>query len=101
MLRPTLCMLTAQASGSDITTQHHRLGAALELIHTATLIHDDMIDDGMTRRGQPTAHVKYGLSTAVLLGDFFYTHAFHLVSQLGEPWLVQRLTECTQCAVRW
>ena len=95
MLRPTLCLMVAQAAETDVTSQHHCLGAALELIHTATLIHDDMIDDGMQRRGKPTAHVRFGLSTAVLLGDFFYTHAFHLVSRLGQAWLMQRLTECT------
>lgn len=94
MLRPALVILVARAVG-EVLPVHHRLGAALEMIHTATLIHDDMIDEGETRRGKPTAHVRYGTPTAVLLGDFFYTNAFHLVAQLGDAWVMQQLTRTT------
>ena len=94
MLRPALVILVARAVG-ELLPVHHRLGAALEMIHTATLIHDDMIDEGETRRGQPTAHVRYGTSTAVLLGDFFYTHAFHLVASLDDLWVMKHLTRTT------
>ena len=94
MLRPALVTLMAKALGS-VTPEHHQLGAALEMIHTATLIHDDMIDAGSVRRGKATPHVRFGNSTAVLLGDYFYTRAFHLVAQLQRPVLMERLTKVT------
>lgn len=109
MLRPSLLLLVADCVGG-IGPAHHRLGAALELIHTATLIHDDIIDDGETRRGQPTAHVRFGNTTAVLLGDYLYTHGFDVVAAHGDVELMRRLTRVTniicrgelhqQCAVR-
>ncbi len=94
MLRPSLVMLVAQCIGV-VGDNHRRLGAALELIHTATLIHDDMIDEADTRRSQPTAHVRFGTSVAVLLGDYFYTHAFDLVADMGISWVLSRLTGTT------
>ncbi len=94
MLRPALVLLVARALG-PVTEDHIRLGAALEMIHTATLIHDDMIDEGRTRRGQPTPHVRFGNTTAVLLGDYFYTHAFHIVACMHRPELMQRLSAVT------
>lgn len=99
MLRPALVLLVAEAV-AGIDPIHHRLGAALELIHTATLIHDDLIDDADTRRSRPTAHVRFGNTTAVLLGDYFYTHAFHLVARLRDPDLTERLTETTNVICR-
>jgi octaprenyl-diphosphate synthase len=98
MLRPTLLMMVATTLG-EIGADHHRLGAALEMIHTATLIHDDMIDDADTRRGQPTPHVRYGANVAVLLGDYFYTHAFSLVADM-ESWVLQHLTGTTNLICR-
>ena len=99
MLRPALVLLVAEAVGT-VTADHVRLGAALELIHTATLIHDDMIDEAATRRGQPTAHVEHGVSIAVLLGDYFYTHAFDLVADFEQRWVVPRLTRTTNVICR-
>ncbi len=94
MLRPALVLMFAEAVG-NVSAIHHRIGAALELIHTATLIHDDLIDDANTRRGQPTAHVRFDNTTAVLLGDYFYTHAFNLVADLMNPGVTKRLTATT------
>lgn len=94
MLRPTLCLMVAECLG-NADQRHHALGAALELIHTATLIHDDLIDDATTRRGQPTAHLQLGNTSAVLLGDFMYTRAFTLVAELGDQELVRRLCTAT------
>jgi octaprenyl-diphosphate synthase len=94
LLRPSLCLLVAETLGT-VDTRHHALGAALELIHTATLVHDDLIDDADTRRGRTTAHVSHGNTTAVLLGDFMYTRAFSLVASLGELELVTRLCAAT------
>ncbi len=94
LLRPSLCLLVAETIGS-VDARHHALGAALELIHTATLVHDDLIDDADTRRGRTTAHVSHGNTTAILLGDFMYTRAFSLVADLGEMELVTRLCAAT------
>ncbi len=94
MLRPALVLLVAEAVG-NVSAIHHRIGAALELIHTATLIHDDLIDDANTRRGQPTAHVRFDNTTAVLLGDYFYTHAFNMVADLMNAGVTKRLTATT------
>ncbi len=99
MLRPALLLLVAECTGS-VVEAHSRLGASLELIHTATLIHDDMIDEAATRRGQPTAHVEHGVCVAVLLGDYLYTHAFDLVSDLHDPWVFPRLTRTTNVICR-
>lgn len=99
MLRPALVMMFAEAVG-NVSAIHHRIGAALELIHTATLIHDDLIDDADTRRSQTTAHVRYGNTTAVLLGDYFYTHAFNLVADLMNPGVTKRLTATTNIICR-
>lgn len=99
MLRPALVLLVAEAVGG-VLPDHCRLGATLELLHTATLIHDDMIDEAATRRGQPTAHVEHGTSIAVLLGDYFYTHAFDLVSDLDQRWVFPRLTRTTNIICR-
>ena len=99
MLRPALVLLVARALGG-ITDLHTRLGAALEMIHTATLIHDDLIDDAHVRRNQPTAHVRFGNTTSVLLGDYFYTHAFTLVAGLKLPDVTLRLVETTNVLCR-
>lgn len=109
MLRPALTILIGHCLG-EIDALHHNLAAALEMIHTATLIHDDLIDDGSVRRGAATPHLRFGNATAVLLGDFFYTRAFRLVAALDDPWIMRRVTETTNivcegelnqmCAVR-
>jgi octaprenyl-diphosphate synthase len=94
MLRPTLILLTAEACGG-VQAMDIDLAAAVELIHTATLIHDDLIDDAETRRGRPTAHKRWGNTTSVLLGDYLYTQAFDLAARLREPELMIRLTTTT------
>jgi octaprenyl-diphosphate synthase len=99
MLRPALVLMFAEAVG-NVSAIHHRIGAALELIHTATLIHDDLIDDADTRRSQTTAHVRFGNTTAILLGDYFYTHAFNLVADLMNPGVTKRLTATTNVICR-
>ena len=94
MLRPALLLLTAEACGG-VRDPHIGYGAALELIHTATLIHDDLIDDADLRRGKTTAHVRHGNTSAVLLGDYLYTHAFDLAAGIGDLRALQRLTATT------
>lgn len=94
MLRPSLVLLIAGTLG-PVAERHLQLAAALELIHTATLIHDDLIDDADTRRGVATAHTRFGNTTSVLLGDYLYTNAFDLAARLGDIELMRLLTHTT------
>ena len=77
-LRPSLLLLMAgalQYSG----TQHHALAAVVEFIHTATLLHDDVVDDSTLRRGRATANARFGNPASVLVGDFLYSRAFQMM----------------------
>lgn len=78
-LRPVLLLLSARACGK-VTAAHHVLGAVVEMIHTATLVHDDVLDDARVRRKVATVNALWGTKTSVLLGDYLFTHAFHLAS---------------------
>src|SRR5438105_5288620 len=80
-LRPVLLLLTARACGR-ITSAHHTLAAVVEMIHTATLVHDDVLDEALVRRHLPTINAGWGNQTSILLGDFLFTHAFHLASSV-------------------
>jgi octaprenyl-diphosphate synthase len=82
-LRPAILLLTAQACGK-VTAEHHLLAAVVEMIHTATLVHDDVLDGASVRRHVPTVNALWGNQAAVMLGDFLFTHAFHLSSTLGD-----------------
>jgi octaprenyl-diphosphate synthase len=78
-LRPTLLLLTAKACGK-VTPAHHTLAAAMEMIHTATLVHDDVLDEADLRRHSPTFNAGWGNKVSILLGDMLFTNAFHLTS---------------------
>jgi octaprenyl-diphosphate synthase len=78
-LRPVLLLLVAGSLGK-IDQRHISLAAAIEMIHAATLVHDDILDGAQTRRHQPTIHEKWNNPTAVLLGDFLFSNAFYLAS---------------------
>src|SRR5438094_5813958 len=78
-LRPALLLLTAHACGR-VTPAHQTLAAVVEMIHTATLVHDDVLDSALVRRHVPTVNAGWGNQTSILLGDFLFTHAFHLAS---------------------
>lgn len=80
-LRPALLMLSAKAAGT-VTAEHAILGAVVEMIHTATLVHDDVIDEADTRRHLATVNARWDNQASVLLGDFLFTHAFYLSSTL-------------------
>ncbi len=80
-LRPALLLLSARACGS-ITEAHPILAAVVEMIHTATLVHDDVLDESVIRRHAATVNAEWGNETAVLLGDYLFTHAFHLAASL-------------------
>ncbi len=83
-LRPVLLLLTARACGK-VTPAHPILGAVVEMIHTATLVHDDILDNATTRRHVATINSRWDYQTAVLLGDYLFTHAFHLASTVPSP----------------
>ena len=82
-LRPVLLLLTARACGK-VTPAHHVLAAVVEMIHTATLVHDDVLDGASVRRHVPTVNARWGNQTSILLGDYLFTHAFHLASTLDD-----------------
>jgi octaprenyl-diphosphate synthase len=80
-LRPMLLLLTARACGA-LTPAHHILGAVVEMIHTATLVHDDVLDGATVRRHVPTVNAGWGNHSSILLGDYLFTQAFHLASRV-------------------
>ena len=80
-LRPALLLLTAQACGG-IGPEHPTLAAVVEMIHTATLVHDDILDEALVRRHASTVNAEWGNESAVLIGDYLFTHAFHLAASL-------------------
>lgn len=77
-VRPIVLLLSARALNPD-THQHIDLAAAVELIHTATLLHDDVVDKSTLRRGHKTANIIWGNGTSILVGDFLYSRAFQIV----------------------
>jgi octaprenyl-diphosphate synthase len=93
-LRPTLLLLTAHACG-NVTPAHHCLGAVVEMIHTATLVHDDVLDNATVRRHVPTASALWGNQASILLGDYLFTHAFHLSSTLDDVRACRIIGEAT------
>jgi octaprenyl-diphosphate synthase len=93
-LRPTLLLLTAHACGR-VTPAHHVLGAVVEMVHTATLVHDDVLDDAGLRRHVPTVNAGWGNKAAILLGDYLFTHAFHLTSTIGDARACELIGEAT------
>lgn len=93
-LRPTLLLLTAKACGS-IQAEHPMLAAVVEMIHTATLVHDDILDSADLRRHVATINARWGNASSVLLGDLLFTHAFHLTSKTGSAFACQIIGEAT------
>ena len=82
-IRPALTFLAGGATGG-ITADHHKMAITLELIHIATLVHDDIIDGAVIRRQAPTANAKWGNSLSVLLGDSLFAHALMLSSEFED-----------------
>ncbi|HEV3256576.1 MAG TPA: polyprenyl synthetase family protein [Gemmataceae bacterium] len=93
-LRPALLLLTARACGR-VVAAHHTLGAVVEMIHTATLVHDDVLDGASLRRHQATVNAGWGNQTSILLGDYLFTHAFHLASTLDDVRACRLIGEAT------
>ena len=88
MLRPLLVMLSGMAADSSLArpSEAHRIvSGVVELIHLATLVHDDVLDESATRRGGNTVNRLHGVETSVMLGDYLISNAFHMCSLLGRP----------------
>jgi octaprenyl-diphosphate synthase len=81
-LRPALLLLAAKAIGNRVTREHLTLATVVEMIHTATLVHDDVLDEAQIRRHLATVNARWDNEASVLLGDFLFTHAFYLASTL-------------------
>ena len=80
-MRPQ-CLLNLAGLAGGITDIHYQLAAIVEFIHTATLLHDDVVDDSDTRRNSPTANIKFGNSASILVGDFIYSRSFQMMVEL-------------------
>lgn len=93
-LRPLLALLAARACGYE-GDQHVTLATVIEFIHTATLLHDDVVDTSDLRRGKPTANNKWGNSSSVLVGDFLYSRSFQLLVEIGNLPVMGTLSNAT------
>ena len=88
-MRPIMCLLAAKACGAVELEQHRKLAAIIEMLHTATLVHDDVVDESGLRRGRPTANATWNNQTAVLVGDFLISRAFDLLVDLNNMTLLK------------
>jgi octaprenyl-diphosphate synthase len=93
-VRPMLAILAAKALGYT-GKDHITLATIVEFIHTATLLHDDVVDESNLRRGTPTANAEFGNAASVLVGDFIYTRSFQLMVGLGKMQIMQILADAT------
>ena len=93
-LRPLLALLSAKAAGYQ-GTQHHEIAVIVELIHTATLLHDDVVDASKMRRGRETANLVWGNDASVLVGDFLYSRAFQMMVDLQDIRVLEILADAT------
>lgn len=93
-LRPSLVLLSAGACGYQ-GTKHIDLAAIIELIHTVTLLHDDVVDTSELRRGKKTANAIWGNAASVLVGDFLYARTFQLMAGIGSLQVIKILADAT------
>ena len=93
-LRPVLLLLMAGALGYQ-GSDHHKLAAVIEFIHTATLLHDDVVDDSKLRRSKPTANALFGNPASVLVGDFLYSRAFQMMVECQNMRILDIVSEAT------
>ena len=93
-LRPALLLLSGKATG-EVRRDHLVLAAVVEMVHTATLIHDDVLDNANTRRRLPTVNSRWDNEASVLLGDFLFSHAFYLASTLESTYPCRLIGQAT------
>jgi len=93
-IRPVLVLLIANAYAYK-GKAHHSLAAVIEFIHTATLLHDDVVDESSLRRGKETANALFGNAASVLVGDFLYSRAFQMMVTVGNARVMQIVADAT------
>ena len=93
-LRPLLALLSARACQYQ-GEQHIEWAVIIEFIHTATLLHDDVVDLSTLRRGRPTANANWGNASSVLVGDFIYSRAFQMLARMGNSEVISLLADST------
>ena len=94
-MRPVLLLLMARALGYRGERGHYQLAAVVEFIHTATLLHDDVVDESALRRGRRTANAAFGNAAAVLVGDFLYSRAFQMMVDVDRMRVMKVLADAT------
>lgn len=93
-MRPALLLLTAKALGYQ-GSYHHLLAAVVEFIHTATLLHDDVVDESDLRRGRSTANAVFGNAASVLVGDYLYSRSFEMMVEAGTMRVMSIFSQAT------
>ena len=93
-LRPLLCVLAGRACGIE-TEKHIEAAAFIEFVHTATLLHDDVVDGSQKRRGRATANNIFGNQASVLVGDFVYSRAFQMMATVGSQRVMEIMSDAT------
>ena len=92
-IRPALLFLSGLLDGRTVTANHTAIAGVVELVHTATLVHDDILDDAELRRKVETVHQRWGERAAILIGDYIYSRAFHLSTRV--PGMASVLSDTT------
>ena len=93
-MRPAMLLLVARALGYQ-GNHHHLMAAVVEFIHTATLLHDDVVDESSLRRGRSTANAVFGNAASVLVGDYLYSRAFEMMVEVERMRIMQIMSEAT------
>uniref|UniRef100_A0A915P5T1 Decaprenyl-diphosphate synthase subunit 1 n=3 Tax=Meloidogyne TaxID=189290 RepID=A0A915P5T1_9BILA len=110
MIRPTISLLMSAAcnqqmasstnSIADISLNQYRIAIVAEMIHSATLVHDDVIDESNTRRGQPTTNARWGNKRAILIGDFILARATKVLCSIGQPQVIETMAVIVEDLVK-
>ena len=99
MLRPRLTLLAADTLGQADSRRTLLLATAVEMLHNASLLHDDVIDHSDTRRGRPSVNARWSIPVAVLVGDFLLAQVMHILHELNEPDTTQRIYQTVEAMV--
>jgi len=94
-MRPLLLLLMARTLGYQGARHHYLLAAVIEFIHTATLLHDDVVDESALRRGRQTANAAFGNAPSVLVGDFLYSRSFQMMNEVDDMRVMRVLADAT------
>ena len=94
-IRPLIVLLSAKACGASDLDRIVKAAAMIEFIHTATLLHDDVVDNSDSRRGIKTAHQSFGNESTILVGDFLYSRAFQIMVQINHMGIMEVMSDAT------